>query len=128
MADAGYCTDDSVFAIKEVKLGLAADVGTLQRMPKVMGSESLLRELAYTGRDFTAAEAKEIPFGIGVKGPTVGAHTKIYSVLFRVPWISSHIIEGWWWSKTTQYYEVVMFLWLWSWLEVPKIKIHCLSA
>merc|ERR1712032_210232 len=61
-ADMRYCTDDTVFAVKEVKLGIAADVGTLQRMPKVMGSESLLRELAYTGRDFTAAEAKEHGF------------------------------------------------------------------
>ena len=52
-ADIRYCTADSTFAIKEVMLGLAADVGTLQRMPKVMGSESLLRELAFTGRDFT---------------------------------------------------------------------------
>ena len=49
-ADIRYCTADSTFAIKEVMLGLAADVGTLQRMPKVMGSESLLRELAFTGR------------------------------------------------------------------------------
>jgi delta(3,5)-delta(2,4)-dienoyl-CoA isomerase len=49
-------------AVKEVQLGLAADVGTLQRMPKVMGSESLLRELAYTGRDFSAAEALEFGF------------------------------------------------------------------
>mmetsp|Transcript_99941 Transcript_99941/g.177329 ORF Transcript_99941/g.177329 Transcript_99941/m.177329 type:complete len:304 (-) Transcript_99941:42-953(-) len=61
-ADMRYCTDDAVFAVKEVKLGIAADVGTLQRMPKVMGSESLMRELAYTGRDFTAAEAKEHGF------------------------------------------------------------------
>jgi len=55
-ADIRYCTADSTFAIKEVMLGLAADVGTLQRMPKVMGSESLLRELAFTGRDFTVRE------------------------------------------------------------------------
>ena len=60
--DIRLCTDDSVFAIKEVALGLAADIGTLQRMPKVMGSQSLLNELAYTGRDFDAAEAKEFGF------------------------------------------------------------------
>merc|ERR1712203_1313938 len=61
-ADIRYCTADTVFSVKEVKLGLAADVGTLQRMPKVMGSDSLVRELAYTGRDFTAAEAREHGF------------------------------------------------------------------
>jgi len=61
-ADIRYCTDDTVFAVKEVQLGLAADIGTLQRMPKVMGSESLMRELAYTGRDFTSAEAEKHGF------------------------------------------------------------------
>ena len=61
-ADIRYCTTDAVFAVKEVMLGLAADIGTLQRMPKVMGSESLLRELAFTGRDFTSDEAKEHGF------------------------------------------------------------------
>jgi len=34
-ADIRYCTTDATFAVKEVMLGLAADIGTLQRMPKV---------------------------------------------------------------------------------------------
>eukprot|EP00750_Incisomonas_marina_P033435 INCI9870.3.p1 GENE.INCI9870.3~~INCI9870.3.p1 ORF type:complete len:246 (+),score=49.67 INCI9870.3:534-1271(+) len=50
-------SEDAFFSIKEVDVGLAADVGTLQRMPKVMGSHSLLRELAYTARNMLAAEA-----------------------------------------------------------------------
>lgn len=36
---------------------MAADVGTLQRLPKVMGSDSLVRELCYTARKFPAPEA-----------------------------------------------------------------------
>jgi len=61
-ADMRYCTDDAWFQIKEVDLGLAADLGTLQRFPKIIGNESLCRELVYTGRKFTAEEAKEIGF------------------------------------------------------------------
>ncbi len=38
---------------------MVADVGTLQRLPKVVGSESLVRELAFTGRKMMAEEAKE---------------------------------------------------------------------
>lgn len=38
-------------------LGLGADVGTLQRLPKVVGSDSLVRELCYTARKFPAEEA-----------------------------------------------------------------------
>jgi Delta3,5-Delta2,4-dienoyl-CoA isomerase len=42
---------------QEVDIGLAADVGTLQRMPKVVGNDSWVRELALTARRFTAEEA-----------------------------------------------------------------------
>lgn len=43
-------------------MGLAADIGTLQRFPKVTGNDSKARELALTGRKFGAIEAKEIGF------------------------------------------------------------------
>lgn len=56
-ADIRLCTEDTFFQIKEVDIGLAADVGTLQRMPKVVGNESLVRELAYTARKMFADEA-----------------------------------------------------------------------
>jgi delta(3,5)-delta(2,4)-dienoyl-CoA isomerase len=42
--------------------GMAADVGTLQRLPRVIGSESLVRELAFTARKMMASEAKECGF------------------------------------------------------------------
>lgn len=41
-----------------VQLGLAADVGTLQRLPKVLGNQSLVRELCFTARKFPSDEAK----------------------------------------------------------------------
>jgi len=41
---------------------MAADVGVLQRLPKIIGSASLTRELVYTGRKFLADEAKESGF------------------------------------------------------------------
>lgn len=43
-------------------IGMAADVGTLQRMPKAIGSISTFNELAYTARKFDALEAKNIGF------------------------------------------------------------------
>lgn len=56
-ADIRYCTKDAWFQVKEVSIGMAADVGTLQRLPKVIGSDSLVRELCYTGRKLLADEA-----------------------------------------------------------------------
>ena len=59
-ADMRYCSADAYFSIKEIDIGMVADVGTLQRLPKIVGSQGLVRELAYTGRRVEAAEAREI--------------------------------------------------------------------
>lgn len=58
-ADMRYCSADAYFTIKEIDIGMTADVGTLQRLPKLVG-EGIVRELAYTGRKFDAREAKDI--------------------------------------------------------------------
>ncbi|KAI9278776.1 ClpP/crotonase-like domain-containing protein [Phascolomyces articulosus] len=55
--DIRYATKDSYFCVKEVDVGLAADVGTLQRLPKVIGNSSLVRELCFTCRNMYADEA-----------------------------------------------------------------------
>ncbi|SPO29104.1 related to delta3,5-delta2,4-dienoyl-coa isomerase precursor [Ustilago trichophora] len=60
--DIRYSTHDARFSIKEVDVGLAADIGTLQRFPKIVGNDSLARELCYTARDFGATEARQIGF------------------------------------------------------------------
>jgi len=58
-ADMRYASSDAYFTIKEIDIGMTADVGTLQRLPKLVG-EGIVRELAYTGRKFDAQEAKEM--------------------------------------------------------------------
>lgn len=55
--DIRYCTEDAYFCIKEIDLGMVADIGTLQRLPKII-PDGLARELAYTGRNLTSLEAK----------------------------------------------------------------------
>lgn len=60
-ADSRYCTADAYFTIKETELGMTADVGTLQRLPKLI-PEGVVRELAYTGRKFGAKEAHRLGF------------------------------------------------------------------
>jgi enoyl-CoA hydratase len=58
-ADMRYCSADAWFTIKEIDIGMVADVGTLQRLPRLIG-EGMARELAYTARKFDAAEAKDM--------------------------------------------------------------------
>jgi enoyl-CoA hydratase len=54
--DMRYCTADAFFALPEINLGFPADLGGLQRLPRVM-PEGLARELAFTGRRLPASEA-----------------------------------------------------------------------
>ncbi|SDT99260.1 crotonase/enoyl-CoA hydratase family protein [Halopseudomonas salegens] len=54
--DMRYATTDASFSIKEIDMGMAADVGTLQRLPHLIG-DGMMRELAYTGRSFAGEEA-----------------------------------------------------------------------
>lgn len=60
-ADMRYATADAKFSIREVDIGMTADVGTLQRLPKLI-PDGVARELAYTGRNMSAQEAKEVGF------------------------------------------------------------------
>jgi delta(3,5)-delta(2,4)-dienoyl-CoA isomerase len=61
-ADIRLCSPSTMFSIREVRLGLAADVGTLQRLPKIVGHTSRVREICLTGEDFDAVEASRIGF------------------------------------------------------------------
>jgi enoyl-CoA hydratase/carnithine racemase len=60
-ADMRYCSADAVFQVKEIDLGMTADVGTLQRLPRLV-HDGIARELVYTGRKFAADEARAIGF------------------------------------------------------------------
>ncbi len=63
--DIRYCTKDAFFTIEETKLGITADLGTLQRLPHLMPM-GLVKELAYTGRRLEADEAMAVGFVNGV--------------------------------------------------------------
>ena len=53
--DIRYASSDAFFCIQEINIGMAADVGTLQRLPYLI-PEGILRELAFTGRKLSADE------------------------------------------------------------------------
>uniref|UniRef100_A0A7N0UIY4 Uncharacterized protein n=1 Tax=Kalanchoe fedtschenkoi TaxID=63787 RepID=A0A7N0UIY4_KALFE len=57
--DVRYCSEDAFFSVKEVDLAIVADLGTLQRLPTIVGFGNAM-ELALTGRRFTGLEAKEL--------------------------------------------------------------------
>lgn len=60
-ADMRFSDTSAVFCVKEIDIGIVADVGTLQNLPSLI-AEGLVRELAYTGRNMGAEEALKAGF------------------------------------------------------------------
>ena len=56
--DIRLASNDAFFCIQEINIGMAADVGTLQRLPRII-PDSKMREMACTGRRMYAEEAKD---------------------------------------------------------------------
>jgi enoyl-CoA hydratase len=58
-ADIRLASQDAVFSVRETRLGMVADVGTMQRLPRII-APGYAAELVFTGRDIDAAEAERI--------------------------------------------------------------------
>jgi enoyl-CoA hydratase len=58
-ADCRYATRDAFFTVQEITIGMTADIGTLQRLGKIV-PEGVARELAYTGRRMSGERAFEV--------------------------------------------------------------------
>jgi len=92
--DIRYCDQSAWYTIKEVDVGLAADVGTLQRMVKVCGNESTIRELAMTGRNFDHEESKEIGFVSSVALNREEMMDRVYEVAATIAEKSPVAVQG----------------------------------
>ena len=57
--DMRYASDNAFFTIKEIDMGIVADLGTLQRLPKLI-PDGIMREMAFTGKNIFAQEAETI--------------------------------------------------------------------
>ncbi len=57
--DIRLASEDAVFSVREAKIAIVADLGSLQRLPKLIG-EGHVAELAFTGKDIDAERARSI--------------------------------------------------------------------
>jgi enoyl-CoA hydratase len=57
--DIRLCSAEARFSLREVRVGMVADIGSLERLPYIIG-EAYTRELAFTGKDIDAARALQI--------------------------------------------------------------------
>jgi enoyl-CoA hydratase len=69
--DMRVCSSDATFSVREAKVAIVADLGTLQRLPKIV-SAGHMSELAYTGKDIDAARALAIGLVNSVHGHNAG--------------------------------------------------------
>lgn len=67
-ADVRIAVEGARMAVKEVDIGLAADIGSLSRLPRVVGSLGWVKEVALTAREFGAEEARMVGFVGRVSG------------------------------------------------------------
>lgn len=61
-ADVRIAAADTRFAVKEVDIGLAADIGTLSRLPRCVGNFSWVKDVCLSARFFDAKEALAVGF------------------------------------------------------------------
>ena len=83
-----YCSREAWFCIQEINIGMMADVGTLNRMPKQI-PEAVMRELAYTGDRLGAERAERLGFVNGLfddhAATVAGALAVAHKIAARAP-------------------------------------------
>jgi len=81
--DIRMATKDAIFSIRETRMGLIADLGTLQRLPHIIG-HGWFRELALTGRDFTSQEALQMGFITRIGEDRQGLYEKAKGIASQI--------------------------------------------
>lgn len=109
-ADVRICAKDTKFAVKEVDLGLAADIGTLSRLPKVVGNGSWIKDVCLSARPFGGEEAEKVGF-VSWVGKTGGKEEVIQEALRWAELVASKspvAVQGtkeilnWSWSRSVE--------------------------
>jgi enoyl-CoA hydratase len=94
--DLRYATTDAFFVLGETNIGITADVGQLQRLPRVM-PDAIVRELAYRGHRLPAARAEQIGF---LNGTYADHATLVDGVLGIAAEVAGHSPLAVWGAKT----------------------------
>lgn len=91
--DIRYVSADAFFIIQEINIGMVADLGTMQRMPRQI-PDGLMRELAYTGRKYLAEEALDTGYVTHVAADHDALLTHVRAIAARIAAQSPLAIAG----------------------------------
>ena len=84
---------DAVFSVRETRIAMVADVGTLQRLPRIVG-DGAARELVFTGRDIDAPRAREIGLVSEVLPDVTSLHARAREVAGEIAAHSPLAVQG----------------------------------
>jgi len=91
--DIRLASADAVFSVREVKMAIVADLGSLQRLPAIL-SAGHVAELAFTGKDISAARAKEIGLVNDVAADADGVLKASYELAREIAANSPIAVQG----------------------------------
>lgn len=91
--DLRYAAADAVFSVRETRIAMVADIGTLQRLPRIVG-DAAARDLVFTGRDVTAAEALELGLLSQVLPDAAAAQARAHAVARAIAANSPLAVQG----------------------------------
>jgi enoyl-CoA hydratase len=91
--DIRLASSDAVFSVREAKVAIVADLGSLQRLPAIINAGHLA-ELAYTGKDITAERAKEIGLVNDVAADVEGVHKAARALAAEIAANSPIAVQG----------------------------------
>jgi enoyl-CoA hydratase len=91
--DIRLASSDAVFSVREAKMAIVADLGSLQRLPAIIGPGHLA-ELAYTGRDISAERAKEIGLLNDVAADAEGVQKAAHALAAEIAANSPLAVQG----------------------------------
>jgi enoyl-CoA hydratase len=91
--DIRLASADAIFSVREAKVAIVADLGSLQRLPSIIGAGHVA-ELAYTGKDITAQRAKEIGLVNDVAGDADGVLQMAHEMADEIAANSPLAVQG----------------------------------
>lgn len=92
-ADIRLAAADARFGVRETKMAIVADLGTLQRLPRIVGPGHVA-ELVFTGRDITAERAREIGLVNEVHPDVVTLHAAARELAGEIAANSPLVVQG----------------------------------
>ena len=91
--DIRLASADAVFSVREAKVAIVADLGSLQRLPRII-SAGHLAELAFTGKDIPASRAAEIGLVNDVYDDQAALMTAAYALAAEIAANSPFAVQG----------------------------------